>query len=923
VNVAADNSNAVALVIPTEYDILLCFERRQQRDDALVVLRAVYRRMSDGELPLRQVRDIRANQYQMEKPPGWQLQRIPQRTRAHLRKALETIERQEEERHEATRAIEAQLEETHREEREIKIKEAQAVRAKLTEAESRLARTHNELEALRAEIARTKTRREELEAQLDGRPSSAADAKDQRIRELNDAVERLQAAQAQVTAERGTIDKMKREGDFLSVDVRRPRSALDDFDGDAEVFAHRVTNGRSLHEQAVVEVLQRQLLAKEKELADLRDKARDVASLKAQLQRRNDELQRLEAMSPRRPEAAARPYNAESVSPAASPSRRYDPTVDVGVVSDAVAVDDDGDVIHSGPWPRARDVATRSVGEVSYRLPSRMSEFTTDPRFNLPFVHVPAELRENFSALEDTAIYFFGLATKQNKRGRNQRRVVVCGDRSLYVANTSGHVNRCVWLKAIREVVLSANGGVACKIDGRGEYDLALRFEVSPSDAETFVGTLQRLSAFHRTDPPLQVTRLPQLPVSDLRLEKPPTFEFRIHPLVPRSKLFAALQELAKATAEQRAQLYEAKDRETLEVVERLKNEMRVEVNQRREREFAVLRQQIALLESAVRDTEGEVRSLRRSIHEHSCAASPRPSVSRDVSRPMEDLPGASFWVPTDPVVMESTFDVLCLRFVGDVVVTGHANGLVCAWDVTSARLSRTLRNGHTARVEALDFDGHSIISGGFEGAIIRWDVHTSEREKTIRNAHRGRVNSLLFDPLHLFSAGSDALIHIWDAQSFKHEKTLTGHKSSVTGVAVDGNTLASCEWGWLFVWDIDRGVVLKALRDEVGGIAAMDFRGKAAITGGAGGRIVLWDTHTGESEALDGHQDDVTHVQLADEGHAVTSSLDHTVRTWDLARRKHLAVFVSTAPDEPRTFHMAANRMALGQSRTIKVWTR
>src|SRR5262249_37908349 len=46
VNVATDNSNAVALIVPSEYDIILRLDRRQQRDDMLVVLRAVFRRMT-------------------------------------------------------------------------------------------------------------------------------------------------------------------------------------------------------------------------------------------------------------------------------------------------------------------------------------------------------------------------------------------------------------------------------------------------------------------------------------------------------------------------------------------------------------------------------------------------------------------------------------------------------------------------------------------------------------------------------------------------------------------------------------------------------------------------------------------------------------------------------------------------------------
>jgi len=96
VHVSADHSNCVAFVIPTEYDLIVRFEQRQQRDDAVVVLRAVYRRMTGGgELPVERVPQTLPTRYRMEKPRGWQLQVAPQTTRAELRKTLETVERQE------------------------------------------------------------------------------------------------------------------------------------------------------------------------------------------------------------------------------------------------------------------------------------------------------------------------------------------------------------------------------------------------------------------------------------------------------------------------------------------------------------------------------------------------------------------------------------------------------------------------------------------------------------------------------------------------------------------------------------------------------------------------------------------------------------------------------------------------------------
>ena len=190
VNVATDNSNSIALTIPSEYDIIIRPHSRQQRDDLIVVLRAVYRRMVDTELNVRMVKDIKANQYRMDKPPGFLLQRIPQRTRAHLAKALETIEQQEQERLEATESVQAQLETVHRQELENKLSEAKSVRAKLDEANSRLNQQQQELERLRIAYGKCKKRVEEIEGQK-GPNGDLPGNKDEKIRELNEVVEAL------------------------------------------------------------------------------------------------------------------------------------------------------------------------------------------------------------------------------------------------------------------------------------------------------------------------------------------------------------------------------------------------------------------------------------------------------------------------------------------------------------------------------------------------------------------------------------------------------------------------------------------------------------------------------------------------------------------------------------------------------------
>ena len=945
VNVATDNSNAISLVIPSEYDVILRFDHRQKRDDAILVLRAVYRRMTDTELNVQMVKDIRAAKYRMEKPANFQLQRIPQRTRQNLQQALDAIQQQELDRADAIEAVQSQLVVEHTGELKKKQSELQAVQAKLEEAQSRVRQQHEELDRLRVAYGKCRKRVDEIEGQYTG-PGGEPVNKDGRIRELQEVVEALTASVSKAADERAAMMALSRQGDFEQRD-------LDAIDG-REPPRYR---GRSLHQQGLVEVLQRQLLEKQQQLESLQSKQGDLQKLKLDVLRKEELLRETEALVPlaRRDndptmlfantkgasvdEMLAK-YNTTYSPP--RPGERYtDPALNIGP---SLAVnplelrrDEDGDTFHTGVVPQAKITVAQDIPE--FRLPADESAFTHDPRTGLKFIEVPPLFQDVFTNLQGAIIHFFGVGTKSNKRGREQKRVLVVNDQSIYQCNSSGNINRCIWITAVREIIYDPAGNVALLVDGANEYDLALRFDKIDT-AKALADVLMQICKFLKRKPPLKVTPLHDRNINfgDLKLEKPPQFDFKLHAIRPKAALFRALSELSRANAEDRLKLTQEADQQTLDVIQRLKEEMRPEINLRREREFAVLRQQLAILDGGLREKHLEVRNLKRQISEHRCTVDHvkiqqgggADHLGGDEFNSTSHEASGMYWIPSEPVVMESDLEVLHLLFDANFVVTSHANGFINVWDIQAADLYRTLKNGHTARVQAFCFEGTMLVSGGFDASLRRWNLTDGSCETVVAQAHRGAIHCLAMDHRYVISGGADAAINIYDAASLQPRRdkagqrsfTLAGHRGPVLSMSLYRNTLASAEWGWIFLWDVEKGIANKTFRDDYGGINSVALHGMTLVSGGTAGVLNVWNISTGESTPLEGHTDDVYRVQIQD-NFAVSSSADCTIRMWNVSDMAPLGIFHNSYPYEIKNFHFRANRFVVAEQRTIKVWTR
>jgi len=152
------------------------------------------------------------------------------------------------------------------------------------------------------------------------------------------------------------------------------------------------------------------------------------------------------------------------------------------------------------------------------------------------------------------------------------------------------------------------------------------------------------------------------------------------------------------------------------------------------------------------------------------------------------------------------------------------------------------------------------FFAGGTDGGLFLWDLDNKEKTPKLLDAHQGGVRALAHHPetRALFSGGEDGRIRQWTAKkdgSGWDVREVGSHKHWVTSLAVSpaGDRLASAEWGNdVFLWNLKDGKEPRRLKKHADHVLCVAFAkdGKRLFSGGADGRVVVWDPTAGTPNA-------------------------------------------------------------------------
>lgn len=208
--------------------------------------------------------------------------------------------------------------------------------------------------------------------------------------------------------------------------------------------------------------------------------------------------------------------------------------------------------------------------------------------------------------------------------------------------------------------------------------------------------------------------------------------------------------------------------------------------------------------------------------------------------------------------------------------------------------------HGGMVRAVAISPDGRLVLTGSFDYTARLWDF-ADQTQLAVLSAQAGPISDVAFlpDGKRGITASDDGTAIVWDLSDPKKphpQFTLKGHKQKVAAVAVspDGKLIATGSWDkTVRLWSAADGRLERVIDagSPVNAVAFVDG-GRRIAVGMYHPSIKLYDVATGEIDGtLDGHRMGITSLAVdpVDGNRLLSSSIDKTIRLWDIKRHQEL----------------------------------
>eukprot|EP00727_Mastigamoeba_balamuthi_P012922 m51a1_g8252 hypothetical protein (403) ;mRNA; f:142367-143711 len=263
--------------------------------------------------------------------------------------------------------------------------------------------------------------------------------------------------------------------------------------------------------------------------------------------------------------------------------------------------------------------------------------------------------------------------------------------------------------------------------------------------------------------------------------------------------------------------------------------------------------------------------------------------------------------IPDDSALCfaEHTDTVLCVALQpgGDLVVSGGCDDRAFLWNVRTGDVVAEL-GGHTDSVAAVGFssDGKLVATGGLDGAVRIWDAINGALVNVLEGPGEG-IEWLEWHPKGpaVVAGAGDGTAWLWNGKTGAYMATYGGHGGPVQAgcIANEGRRLCTAAAdGAIRVWEA-RGTHPEACiqGDAAATVCVASKTAPQVAVGYEDGSVVLVNTASGKKVSrLSGHSQSIEGAVFVNMDREVvaTSSMDGTVRSWDVGTATERAKYFS-----------------------------
>ncbi|MBD1909393.1 MULTISPECIES: pentapeptide repeat-containing protein [unclassified Leptolyngbya] len=225
----------------------------------------------------------------------------------------------------------------------------------------------------------------------------------------------------------------------------------------------------------------------------------------------------------------------------------------------------------------------------------------------------------------------------------------------------------------------------------------------------------------------------------------------------------------------------------------------------------------------------------------------------------------------------------------GQWLATADTQGEICLRQLSTGELIRRWE-AHAGTVRSLTFmpDSEAIASGGDDQLLKLWDIHTGQCLRQLYNPD-GTVWAVSASPDGQWLAFTDGTIKVWKLNA-DAAIPLNYQIDWTTNIrfSPDSQTLAAaCNNGTIKLWNLETGnywITLPGHQQMPLVFIAFSPDGQVLISAGLDNQVHWWDVQTGQCVHTQSHNGWVWWVDCSADGQMVVScSADQTIKLWNL----------------------------------------